>query len=168
MKSWGCLVAVILVCLTCWGCGGFRRAAAADVVKQYLDLEMKGDVVEQQRFRALGPEAQSGFMLPSGAKEAGLDQWRLGKFEASPQRVRLKGRRAEAVVDALYDSVNAGWPSKSVKLTIYLQEETLLDKKAWKVDELATRYDMLEKVAGKGYGELWLKELRLKKAMTGR
>jgi hypothetical protein len=168
MKSWGCLVAAILLCLTGWGCASFRRAAVSDVVKQYLDLEMKGDVVEQQRLRALSTDAQLGLFLPTGTKEAGLDQWRLAKFEVSAKRVRLKGRRAEALVDALYNSVNPGWPSKSVTLTIYLQEEMQLDKKAWKVDELATRYEMLEKVVGKGNADLWMKQLRLQKGLSGR
>jgi hypothetical protein len=102
------------------------------------------------------------FMATPASKLSGLDQWRLAKFDASADRVQLNGPKAAAVVAAFYSSVNPGQPGKRVALTIYLEQETEHNETMWKVDEVHTRYEMLEKVAGKGYGDLWLKGIRAK------
>lgn len=157
-------------CALC-GCAWMHQRQIYQVVNEYCQAEQSGDI--PAKVAHLTPES----MIVIGSGSAGgpvagivtnpLGEWRLASYEFKPDRITIRGDRAYAAVTGKF--VGPRNQQKSLTFTVHLQryrepgregkEETV-----WRINEIQTKYELTEAVVGKGYGDLWMRQIETQRA----
>jgi len=150
------------------GCGMFRQRAAFKVLDDYLDAQVKYDLIRQRSHWDSASAtliAAGGTTIPSSP----MQRWRMDSYSTSPDRITLKGAKAYASVAGRFEGPYN--QAKNVTFTVFLSshEETTREGKeeVWQVNEVETKRLLAEEVVGKGYGDLWVKQLEAFRGLYG-
>jgi len=150
------------------GCAVFRQRAAYKTVQDYLDAQVKQDMFKQRGFW----DSESTTLIAAGGStipSTPMQQWHMDSYDASPDRITIKGPKAYATVSAKFEGPYN--QAKNVTFTIYMSshEEMMSQGKeeVWRVNEIETKRLLAEEVVGKGYGDLWVNQLQAMKGLYG-
>jgi hypothetical protein len=149
------------------GCVYFHRQAAFKVVQDYLDAEVQRDSGNQRAHwdaQSTALIAAAGSVIPASP----MQQWYMVSYSTSPARVSIVGKKAYVTVSAQFAAPYK--PPKNVTFTMFIvaHQETNVQgetEEIWQVDEIQTKRQLAEAVVGKGYGDLWVNQLKTQRAL---
>ncbi|HUT73528.1 MAG TPA: hypothetical protein VM221_01685 [Armatimonadota bacterium] len=149
-RAW-LVVPLLAAMLVATSCAETRKKEVTDVVTQYLQQEKMGDY--QHQYGLYDTRSASTLPLPIGAMTSPFQPRELWSYKV--KEVTIEGGTAQAQAEVVFQIAQmTGFQPvyERHQLTIYLVHEA----GGWKVDEIKTRTQALDAVAGPGAGDLWL------------
>lgn len=145
------LVSLLLGALLATSCAEQRKKEIKEVAVQYLQDEVNGDLMDQHTL--ISAESAKQLPLPTGQLTSPFSPKQMTAFAI--KGIDLEGSTATVRIKATFAMVFAGGGTgtpEDYDLSIYMVHQP----EEWKVDEIKTRMEALDKVIAPGAGANWM------------
>jgi carbonic anhydrase len=149
------VISLLVGALLATSCAEQRKKEIKEVVTQYLQDEVNGDWIDQHEL--ISADSAKQLPLPTNQVASPFSPKQMTEF--SIKDVELQGATATVKIVATFAMVfpggGSGLPEK-YDLNIYCVHQP----EEWKVDEIKTRMEALDKVIAPGAGDSWMMMMR--------